>query len=211
MNRRRRRISNFFMALTVSILFTAGVMAISWLLVERMMGISFERTRQFLQKTGLSQLTLSEDGFYEIRTPEDFQNFWEGVATQDSSARGRLLSDIYLNDSAGMEEWGGKTPDYVSGTAQEYCGIFDGGGHTVYGLYSKNGFGLVKNNEGEIRKLTIRSSLVRGAIYSSGICYDNSAPGALISNCHFYGKVVSSYASAPVRLSGICILNEGVI
>lgn len=94
MNRRRRRISNFFMALTVSILFTAGVMAISWLLVERMMGISFERTRQFLQKTGLSQLTLSEDGFYEIRTPEDFQNFWEGVATQDSSARGRLLSDI---------------------------------------------------------------------------------------------------------------------
>ncbi len=211
MNRRRRRISNFFMALTVSILFTAGVMAISWLLVERMMGISFERTRQFLQKTGLSQLTLSEDGFYEIRTPEDFQNFWEGVATQDSSARGRLLSDIYLNDSAGMEEWGGKTPDYVSGTAQEYCGIFDGGGHTVYGLYSKNGFGLVKNNEGEIRNLTIRSSLVRGAIYSSGICYDNSAPGALISNCHFYGKVVSSYASAPVRLSGICILNEGVI
>ena len=105
MNRRRRRISNFFMALTVSILFTAGVMAISWLLVERMMGISFERTRQFLQKTGLSQLTLSEDGFYEIRTPEDFQNFWEGVATQDPSARGRLLSDIYLNDAAGMEKW----------------------------------------------------------------------------------------------------------
>ncbi len=207
----RKRIGGFLSAVLSSILFMSGVIFLIWILVWRLMGLPpLGRASDFLHISALEELTLSGDGYYEIDSPEDFERFWEGAAREDCAIKGRLLCDIYLNDSADMDQWSVQAPCYVSGKAENFYGVFDGGGHTIYGLYSKNGYGLAKYNRGTICNLTIDDSLVRGAVYSGGLCYSN-AEGASIYNCCFYGNMVSSYASAPVRMSGISVLNKGRI
>ena len=157
-----------------------------------------------------------KDGYYEIWSKEDYRRFWE-MAGRQSDCNGRLMRDITINDREDIENWREKIPDNQSLEVASFSGIFDGNGYTIYGIYSENGYGLVKDNLGTIKNLTIKNSLVtgrhseygdsHGGYYNSGICYRNYRQ---IQNCRFEGTLCDDeYHSA--RAAGICIINYGSI
>ncbi|MBD5473088.1 MAG: leucine-rich repeat domain-containing protein [Lachnospiraceae bacterium] len=151
--------------------------------------------------------TFSQDGYYEIDSAEDFYLFWDKVCIDDKYACGRLTKDIYLNNISGdmeLEKWK-KLHPYEE--VEVFSGIFDGNGHTVYGLYSDKGYGLAVRNTGEIRNLSIRESVVYGVRSVGGICRGNDG---VISGCTFDGKLCTTVA-ANGQLSGICSWNWGTI
>lgn len=164
-----------------------------------------------------SELPVARDGYYEIDSPEDFYLFWDKVCDSDPCANGRLTEDVYLNkisDDMGWKEWEHLQQCRSVG---DFYGVFDGNGHTIYGLYSNKGYGLVKRNKGIIRNLLIRDSVIYSNFTSSssykelagdgGICKENYGE---ISNCDFGGKLYASEA-ADEQLSGICCRNLGII
>lgn len=148
------------------------------------------------------KLPVSEDGYYEINSAPDFYFFWEEICDDDEYAKGRLMKDIYLNkisDDMGRKEWE-KLRLYKG--VEVFSGVFDGNGHTVYGVYSNGGYGLTMWNKGEIRNLSIHNSIICGGSYRlphpslwgliGGICKENSG---VISKCDFGGKLYASAAS----------------
>lgn len=194
----------YLMAMSIVILITL-------LIVEKCMGVQLQTAEDFINEDKLDRLTLDSDGFYEIKSREDYMIFWEAVEDGNFNINGRLLNDIQLNDTSDIENWGCITPEYICGRAKHYSGTFDGGGYTVYGLYAKDGYGIVCNNNGSILNLNIKDSVIRGGVQGAGICFYNSSSGALISNCSFYGEISSTYSRIPASLSGICAYNEGTI
>lgn len=189
----------------------SAVILITWMVVEKCMGMQLQTADDFIKEDKLGTLNISSDGFYEIKNREDYMIFWEAVEDGNFNINGRLLDDIRLNDTENIENWGYVMPEYVCGKAKHYSGIFDGGGYTIYGLYAKDGYGIVCNNNGTIQNVKIKDSVVRGGVQGAGICLYNSSSNALISNCSFYGEISSTYSSIPASLSGICAFNEGVI
>lgn len=189
----------------------SAVILITWILVEKCMGMKLQTADDFIKEDKLGTLSVSSDGFYEIKSREDYMIFWEAVEDGNFNINGRLLNDIRLNETGDMENWGYVMPEYICGRAKHYSGIFDGGGYTIYGLYAKDGYGIVCNNNGTIQNLKIKDSVVRGGVRGAGICLYNSSSNALVSNCSFYGEISSTYSSIPAAISGICAFNEGVI
>lgn len=155
------------------------------------------------EKAG-GMLSVDEDGFYEIRTASDYRAFWK-KAVLNTGIKGKMMNDIYLNDTDGWEMWYREPPENVSEPVQYFSGVFDGNGHTLYGLYSDSRYGLVRMNRGSILNLTIKESLVTGEFSNCGICYYNSS---LISGCRYDGKVWTSDSG---KRAGICIENDGTI
>ncbi len=150
---------------------------------------------------------VDEEGYYEISTPEEYRNFWR-QAVYNRDIKGRLMKDITLNDLTDYENWRETPPQYLSPETECFTGVFDGNGHTIYGLYSENGYGLVKENAGEIRNLTIKDSLITGGYSEGGICYANYHK---IINCRFEGTLLASGKDDGGRLAGVCIINYGFI
>ena len=153
------------------------------------------------------ELPVSEDGYYEIDSAEDFYLFWDKVCIDNKYACGRLIKDIYLNNISGNTEWKEWKNLHPYEEVEIFSGIFDGNGHTVYGLYSDKGYGLAIRNTGEIRNLSIRDSVVYGVRSVGGICRGNDG---VISGCTFDGKLCTTVA-ANGQLSGICSWNWGTI
>lgn len=150
---------------------------------------------------------VDRDGYYEISTPEEYRNFWKRAAW-DTAIKGRLTKDITLNELSDYENWKEEPPEHPSLAVECFTGVFDGNGHTVYGLYSENGYGLVKENSGEIKNLSIKNSLITGGYSNSGICYANYRK---IINCRFEGALLVDKEDEPGRLAGVCIINYGFI
>lgn len=152
----------------------------------------------------------AKDGYYEIYNSEDYEEFWNEVGKNKPFLNGRLMADIYLNDVADFDNWESRPPENESRNISCYYGDFDGNGHTIYGLYSENGYGLVKRNRGEIHDLAIKQSLIVGDSTVGGICFRNYS---LISGCTFSGEVVSNRVRADekCRMAGICVENKGKI
>ena len=99
-----------------------------------------------------------------------------------------------LNGPATLHEW---TP--IGDNSTEFTGKFDGGGHTVSGVYinqpGKNYigfFGYAKG--GTIRDLTVVNSDIRGRAYVGGIAgYTTTTTSSIsISNCVNHGAVTGS-------------------
>lgn len=156
------------------------------------------------------ELTLSEDGYYQIYTPYDYDRFWQMVAHNQMFICGRLMNDIYLNDISDFSAWQTSPPARQSRDVLFFSGDFDGGGHTIYGLYSENGFGIVRKNMGVIHDLFIENSLVVGEECVGGICQTNNK---VIENCEFGGILSSNLITfcEDVKMAGICVENTGTI
>lgn len=160
------------------------------------------------------ELPVSEDGYYEIDSAEDFYLFWEEICIDDEYARGRLMKDICLNNISDVMDWKEWEDLRLCRGAEVFSGVFDGNGHTIYGVYSNRGYSLAMKNKGKICNLFIRDSIIYGNynpqfIWGAcgGICKENSG---VISKCEFGGKLYASAASGG-KLSGICSRNLGII
>ncbi len=150
-----------------------------------------------------------KDGYYQIYTADDYNYFWKR-AGEDPFIKGRLMEDIYLNNISDYDKWATCPPKNKIEKVDSFFGVFDGNGHTIYGLYSIYGYGMVKGNAGEIYDLSIQKSYIRGDSAVGGICQDNSF---LISGCIFGGKLasVSRNITNYDKMAGICTVNYGKI
>lgn len=156
-------------------------------------------------------LKLAEDGYYEISTAKEYMEFWQTVQQKDICARGRLMKDITLNDPADYWNWNSKEPANKCPEVEFFFGTFDGNGHTVYGLYSDTGYGLVERNRGQIINLSIKDSMVfnENSEEVGGICRQNHR---LIRNCDFGGEIYSDREYYYLkRLGGICGRNTDTV
>lgn len=169
----------------------------------------------FFSRNYMGQMR-QKDGYYEIWSKEDYKKFWEMVCNQPE-CNGRLMCDLTLNEWSDLENWAEKPPENRSVKVEAFSGIFDGNGHSISGLYSENGYGMVKDNLGTIKDLTIKNSMITGGdsgqgslqgnYFNSGICYRNYRQ---VQNCRFEGVLCDKeYHSA--RAAGICIINYGII
>lgn len=150
------------------------------------------------------------DGYYRIYTVWDYVRFWE-LAREKPQIKGRLMADIYLNSVGDYENWETAPPAREVVKVDNFYGVFDGNGHTVYGLYSVYGYGLVKENGGEIYGLSIRKSLIKGGAKVGGFCQSNIST---ISGCIFGGTLATNKAviiKDEKRAGGICAVNSGKI
>ncbi len=148
-----------------------------------------------------------QDGWYEIHTAEDYQLFWEMVADGQSDLKGRLMEDIKLNDLKNRRNWCLAPPQNHSTRVEVFDGAFDGNGYTIYGLYSENGYGLVRENFGTIQNVNIRDSLIFGEYFAGGICYRNNQS---ITDCSMSGELCHNKDNL-ARMAGIAIVNTGMI
>ncbi len=126
-----------------------------------------------------------------------------------------LANDIYINDITDWQFW----LDNLNGTAEEYAptalpvnkwtpagyynsnasnayfrGSFNGGGHTVYGMYIDNTndygglFGYVY--DGLIRNINISACLIRSGNYTGALVGRNIS--GYINNCSAEGHIIAS-------------------
>lgn len=156
-------------------------------------------------------LELAEDNYYNIYNEKDYIRFWRRVRNGEYDINGRLMADIHINDEASVSAWQIEGKNTLKKTVPNvffYEGCFDGNGYTVYGIYSNDGSGLVGDNKGTIKNLTIRDAYVVGDSLSGGICSFNKGT---IFNCNFYGIVECTLGEIGNTMGGICIFNEGVI
>ena len=155
---------------------------------------------------------------YQISTADQLKLFRDIVngsngQTPNRGACAVLTNDIVLNDGtfdengnytttgligANPEEWTpiGKYTD--DGNKTPYTGTFDGGGHTIKGLYVVNlpdvAVGLFGGLKGAaVRNLTV-DGYVQGCDFVSGIAGDASA-NSTIENCRNDCHVVSEYGA----------------
>lgn len=166
---------------------------------------------------------------YDISTAEQLAGFAKLVdeAAHDDRFRGvtiNLTSDIVLNDTKNFSNWSKKAPKNKwepighQGSAvmgyNPFAGVFNGNGHTITGLYTKNtdyGFWGTTSREGffecicgaavtnlKFEKAYVESSGSAGVLaavsegsYVSGITVNNSKvvseagrAGGIIGSCH---------------------------
>ena len=144
------------------------------------------------------------DGVYLIGAPDELMWFNKNAKMTDSA---KLTADICINEDIDAEvstlyKW---TPIGEYDSAKRYAGTFDGGGHTVSGLYIATSgikntgmFGYAKKDS-KISNLTLSDSKISGTgNYTGGIAgeaYD-------MENCHVTGTVTVSGAAYVGGVSG---------
>lgn len=144
------------------------------------------------------------DGVYLIGAPDELMWFNKNAKMTDSA---KLTADICINEDMNAEvstlyEW---TPIGKYDSAKRYAGTFDGGGHTVSGLYIATSgikntgmFGYAKKDS-KISNLTLSDSKISGTgNYTGGIAgeaYD-------MENCHVTDTVTVSGAAYVGGVSG---------
>ena len=141
--------------------------------------------------------------------------------TADAAANGRLEADIVLNedfdqtlfgeDADGNVTYNGNTdiPDFeqwtpIGNNSRPYTGTFDGGGHTVSGVYintpnvSDQGlFGYVGSSStaGTVQNLGVVNSYIRGNSVVGGVVSQVYASQSSVTNCYNTGTVCGTGAS----------------
>ena len=128
---------------------------------------------------GIAQVIPAQtnDGSYIIQTAEDLAWFASQVNGDAGNAtmKAILQNDIYLNDVESEENFKEWTPigDYAS-NGRVFSGLFDGKGHTIYGLYISGNedyqglFGYLEN--GQVRNVNISFASVSGNKYIGAVC-----------------------------------------
>ncbi|MEA4954537.1 MAG: YDG domain-containing protein [Pseudoflavonifractor sp.] len=173
--------------------------------------------------------TGSSDSPYQISSAAElywFAGLVNGTLTdgtaQNTTACAALISNITVNsqvleggslvsDTSSLIRWtpiGGNTDASGYASGPKYSGVFDGGNHTISGLYfddeGKQYVGLFGYCEGAIIKdLKLADSYIHGSQRVGGICgtsYLNSS----ISGCTNGAAVSASPYTANAYVGGIC-------
>ena len=149
---------------------------------------------------------------YRISTADQMFQFAALVNSDTSKAYyAELMNDIALNDTSAWESWATAPPanpwtPVGTGPASFFKGVFDGGNHTISGVYIKQTgdyaglFGQIAAADTAIKDLTLSESYIEGASYVGGICGYLAVGGtAAIENCKSAATVVGSE-----MVGGIC-------
>lgn len=160
----------------------------------------------------------SKDSPYQIATLGNLLWFANYVNGGNPSACAILTEDITMNTDV-LDEDGDINSEYfidwtpIGGSGVEYCGEFDGNGHTISGLYFKNtevsnvGFFGKAVGDTYIHDLGIKDSYFYGRDHVGGICGDFA--GGLIENC-WNGAHVRAYEYDAGGISGSCWVNASI-
>jgi hypothetical protein len=145
---------------------------------------------------------------YIISTKEQLENFsmLVNMGLRFSGGYIKLGQSIALNDTANWRQWAAEPPDYVWVPAgvpiHPFDGTFDGGGHTVRGVYANDPqrnfiglFGVISGNA-TIKNIGVIASYVRGSGAVGGLVGSN---GNIWYNG---GRIIDSYSTAIVEGSG---------
>jgi len=166
------------------------------------------------QQSGNATLTLKFSPSKEITTAENLKDFAEAVnGGYDYSGETITLGgDINLSSvcGAGNGNW---TP--IGTTASPFKGIFDGGKHTVSGLYidvdsrdyNKALFGYITG--GAVIKNLKVEGYVRAFDHTAGICVVND--NSTIQNCISNVEVLPVTTDNTIYAGNICSDNKGSI
>ena len=159
------------------------------------------------------------NGIYEISNAGQLYWFADKVNNENGTygnANAVLTKDIVVNqhvltsdgtlngDGNSFKSW---TP--IGTSTSPFTGTFDGGNHTINGLYFYNTntnyiglFGYLGEN-GKISNVGVQDSYLMGYEWDGGICGYNS--GATIENCYYTGTVSGSWG----HIGGICGYSKG--
>ena len=163
---------------------------------------------------------------YRIGTAEELYRFAQTVNEGDYDANAVLTADITINenvlktdgtlnrDGSSFTQWTPicgeeiRTNDYT-----EYTGTFDGGNHTISGLYYSGSsgkyvglFGYV-GSDGQVKNVNVADSYIsnsEGTGRTGGVCGYNRGT---IMNCSFSGIVTCN--NSYTYVGGVCGLNAG--
>lgn len=137
------------------------------------------------------------DGVYQIGAPDELMWFNKNAKMTDSA---KLTADICINENINAEvstlyEWTPIGKYDRTNSAKRYAGTFDGGGHTVSGLYiAPSGIGYTgmfgyATTGSKISNLTLSDSKISG----TGSCTGGIAGDAYdMENCHVTDTVTVS-------------------
>ena len=150
-----------------------------------------------------------EETSFEISTPEELAGLVE-LSGKGYTMEGQtitLTADLYLNDVSNYSEW--KTDDKTLRSWKQvptFSGVFDGGEHTIYGLYQ---YGLFRDvMGGTVKNLNVEQAL----LFTAGgtICQKNEN-GSII-NCNVRGRISQTgIESNRYCYGGIAGINYGTI
>lgn len=118
-----------------------------------------------------------------------------------------LTNDITLNDTTNFANWDTTAPANmwtpIGNATTGFCGIFDGCGYVVSGLYcngEQSDLGLFGVNAGTVKNVAVAKSFLQGKARVGGICGKNS------------GTIYSCYSTATVsgesEIGGLCGVNN---
>ena len=146
----------------------------------------------------------TEEDPYVIKTAE--QLAYLAQATLNGNSFGgchiKLDNDIYLNSTADWKNWSVSPPANTwqpIGLGSAFGGVFDGNGHTVFGIYintDASDQGLFGHITGTVQNVGVNKSFIRGASNVAAICGENEG---VVQYCYNFGTVVGTS-----RSGGIC-------
>ena len=146
----------------------------------------------------------TEEDPYVIKTAE--QLAYLAQATLNGNSFGgchiKLDNDIYLNSTADWKNWSVSPPVNTwqpIGLGSAFGGVFDGNGHTVFGIYintDASDQGLFGHITGTVQNVGVNKSFIRGASNVAAICGENEG---VVQYCYNFGTVVGTS-----RSGGIC-------
>ncbi len=127
-------------------------------------------------------------GYYLIGSADDLEWFAEAVNGGQTTIKGKLTENIEFNGSD-SNQW---TP--IGNDSNIYTGTFDGGNHTISGLYvndsTKEYVGLFGCSGGTIQNVGVVDCTFNGKTNIGGICGKNTIS---VTNCYVTGKLSGSY------------------
>lgn len=165
---------------------------------------------------------------YQVWTVGYLCEFAHIVNTSPGRIYGLLMADISLNNTSGWENWDTTPPVNVwipmgASSAKCFMGGFNGGGHTIKGVYIDSPgadniglFGYV-GSATTIKNLNLVESYIRGKEYVGGVCgtlaglckLENCSSGARVRGEKYVGGLCGSLIATNASIDNCC--NRGQV
>ena len=153
---------------------------------------------------------LNEKGEYEISNAGQLYWFAAKVNDGEKTINAILVKNITVNENVLKADGTLNAGDFrpwipIGDLSMPYQGTFDGGNHTVKGLYVHNDetvfVGLIGYSmESTIRNVTVADSYLHGARYVGGVVGKNDA--SIVSNCYNTASIIGNmYVGGVVGVS----------